>query len=564
MKYCFSILIFITFFTNIVFAQDWANQLGSTSIDQSTGIAVDAVGNSYVTGFFSNSINLDNGNLISSAGGKDIFIAKYDGSGQLEWAKGIGGSGDDEGKDIAVDNSGNIYLLGNFSSVVDFDPSINIALKISQGASDVFMAKFNNDGTLAQVDAIAGTGNDLAENIELDQNGNFYISGSFDGNLDFTATLSTDNLTATLNTTAAFFAKYNASNAFVWSKKIESPVLITLTDLDVANSKVYLSGYYRDTTDFNPGSGIYNLNPAGNNDGFLAKYNTNGALVWAKSIKGIDNEAVENIHVNLDGNVLITGHYFNSIDLDPFNGNSSFISSSGQRDLFFAQYNSSGALRWGKSLGSPDDDFGYAITTDNQRRIFISGTFQDIMDVDPSTTNTVNIDNIGGGTDVFFARYDSVGNFEWAQTAGGNNGELIADIKVNNVLEMYGVGWFQGGIGLFNNTTTLSSNGDRDAMIAKINTGSPSVSSYNVLEVGQIEIFPNPVSDILNIRISDVVLKQPILQITNILGKVVFEQSLDNQNQFSISLPSTMATGIYFVSISNNQQIMFSEEILKN
>jgi hypothetical protein len=553
----------MTLFTNITFSQSWANQLGSSSIDQATGITVDAVGNSYVTGFFSNSINFDNGNLISSAGGKDIFIAKYDGSGQLAWVKGIGGSGDDEGKDIVVDNNGGIYLLGNFSSVVDFDPSINLALKTSQGASDVFIAKFNNDGTLAQVDAIAGTGNDLAENIELDQSGNFYISGSFDGNLDFTPISTTDNLSATMNNTAAFFAKYNASSAVVWAKKIESPVLITLTDMDIANSQVYLSGYYRDTTNFNTNGGITNLSPAGNNDGFIAKYNTNGLLVWANSIRGIDNEAVENIHVNIDGNLLVTGHYFNSIDLDPTNGNTSFVSSSGQRDLFFAQYNSSGALRWGKSIGSPDDDYGYAITTDNQRRIFISGTFQDLMDVDPSAGKAVNIDNTGGGTDVFFARYDSIGNFEWAQTAGGNNGELISDIEVNNVLEVYGIGWFQGGIGLFNNETMLNSNGDRDAIIAKINTGSPSVSNYNLLEVGQINIFPNPISNILNIRISDIELKQPILQITDILGKVVLEKSLDNQNQFSLNLPSTMATGIYFVSIMNNKQVIFSEKVLK-
>lgn len=563
MRYYFSTLIFISLITNISFAQSWATDIGSDNIDQATSIAVDAVGNSYVTGFFSSSVTLENGSLISSAGGKDIFIAKYDGSGQLVWAKGIGGSGDDEGKDIAIDNSGNIYLLGNFSSVVDFDPSINLALKTSQGASDVFIAKFNNDGTLAQVDAIAGSGTDLAENIKLDHNNNFYISGSFTGNLDFTSTLSTDNLSATMNNTAAFFAKYDANSSFVWSKKIESPVLVTFTDMDVDNSKLYLCGYYRDTTDFNPGIGISNLSPAGNNDAFIAKYNTNGSFLWAKSIKGIDNEAIENIHVNIEGNVLVTGHFFNSIDLDPSDANTSFISSLGQRDLFFAQYTSSGTFRWGKSLGSDDDDYGYAITTDNQRRIFLSGTYQDLLNLDPNPGKVVNVDNSGGGIDVFFARYDSTGNFEWAQTAGGNNGELIADIEVNNILELYAVGWFQGGIGLFNGTTNLSSNGDRDAIVLKVNTGTPSVSNYNILEVGQIDIFPNPVSNILNIRMSDVQLKQPILKITNILGETVLEQAIDNQNQISIEMPSTMATGIYFVSIVDNQQIVFSEKILK-
>jgi hypothetical protein len=561
MKYYISTLIFIFFLTNIAFSQNWANQIGGTSIDQATSVAVDAVGNSYITGFFSNSINFSDGSLIASSGGKDIFIAKYNASGVLDWVKGIGGSGDDEGKDIAVDNSGNIYVLGNFANVVDFDPSANLALKTAQGSSDVFIAKFNNNGTLAQVNSIQGTGADFGENIDLDDSGNFYISGSFSGSLDFESTLSSDNLSATLNTNAAFFAKYSINSIFAWSKKIESPVLLAFTDMAATPNGVFLCGYYRDTTDFNPNAGIFKLAPAGNNDAFLAKYNANGSLVWANAVKGIDNEAIEGIHVNIEGNVLVTGHYFNSIDLEP-NNNTFFVTSSGQRDLFFAQYSSNGAFRWGKTLGSPDDDFGYAITTDNQRRIFLAGTFQDLMNVNPNSGKVTNIDNLGGGTDVFYARYDSIGNFEWVQTAGGNNGELIADIYANNILEIYVAGWFQSGIGFFNNSVLFNSNGDRDALIAKVNTASPSVSNYNILENGRIDIFPNPVHDVLNIRMKDVELYDATIILTNILGEVVLQQSLNNTSFMNISIPESIGNGVYFVSIIDQQRVVYAQKVI--
>ncbi len=154
-------------------AQNWAKALGSTNIDQSNDIVVDAAGNSYVVGFFSGTIDLSgNGTaVLSSAGQRDVFFAKYDAIGNLVFAKGIGGGGDDEGNGIALDNSGNIIIVGQFSNFVDFDPTLGIALKNSAGSSDVFIAKYDVGGSFVSVAAIEGSGTDLGENIVRTQNG---------------------------------------------------------------------------------------------------------------------------------------------------------------------------------------------------------------------------------------------------------------------------------------------------------------------------------------------------------------------------------------------------------
>jgi hypothetical protein len=127
----------------------WAKGLGGTAADESNSIAVDSSGNVYTTGFFNGIADFDPGageaNL-TSAGGNDSFISKLDSSGNIVWAKRLGGTSSDSGRSIAVDSSGNVYTTGNFQGTVDFDPGAGEANLTSFGSNDVFVLKLTPSG----------------------------------------------------------------------------------------------------------------------------------------------------------------------------------------------------------------------------------------------------------------------------------------------------------------------------------------------------------------------------------------------------------------------------------
>ena len=165
---------------------DWAHNIGGTGFDDGAAIAVDGSGNTYVTGSFAGSdVDFDpdpvDEHLLTSNGAFDVFMAKYDTAGNLEWAYNIGGTSSEEGSGIAVDDFGTIYLTGYFLSAgVDFDPDpVDEHPLTSNGDRDVFVAKYDTDGTVYWAHNIGGTGPDQARGIAVDSAGASYLTGFF-------------------------------------------------------------------------------------------------------------------------------------------------------------------------------------------------------------------------------------------------------------------------------------------------------------------------------------------------------------------------------------------------
>jgi hypothetical protein len=132
----------------------WQRSLGGASTDIGYGIAVDASGNVYVVGETAS----------QGAGGDDFIIAKYNTSGTLQWQRSLGGTGTEEGFGIAVDESGNVYVIGRTSSQ-------------GAGGSDVLIAKYNTSGTIQWQRSLGGTGFETARGIAVDASGNVYVTG---------------------------------------------------------------------------------------------------------------------------------------------------------------------------------------------------------------------------------------------------------------------------------------------------------------------------------------------------------------------------------------------------
>ena len=116
----------------------WVQSAGGTSYDYGRGIAVDASGNVYVTGYYEGTATFGTTTKIS-AGGHNIFVAKYNSSGALQWVQSARGTLYDIGSDIAVDGSGNVYVTGRYQGTATFG---NNSLT-SAGATDIFVARID-------------------------------------------------------------------------------------------------------------------------------------------------------------------------------------------------------------------------------------------------------------------------------------------------------------------------------------------------------------------------------------------------------------------------------------
>ncbi|WP_193188552.1 hypothetical protein [Nisaea sediminum] len=390
----------------------WAKSVGGTSTDQALSITIDSSGNSYLTGKFAGTADFDPGpgttNLTGS--GFDIFVAKYDSSGNLVWANKAGAGGNDEGVSIAVDGSGNSYAAGTFRFTVDFDPGAGTTNLTSLGQDDIFIAKYDSSGALTWANRIGGTSHDTIGSINVDNAGNHYVSGSFIGTVDFDPGAGTTNLTsAGGGNPDIFIAKYDSSGALVWAKNVGG----TTSDKALASAldssgNSYVTGFFNGTVDFDPGAGISNLTSSGLTDIFIAKYDSSGNFVWARSTGGTNDEQGVSIAVDGSGNSYATGKFAGTVDFDPGAGTTN-LTSSGSDDIFITKYDGSGNFVWARSVGGTGSDLANSVKVDSSGNTYLTGYFQGTVDFDPgSGTKTLTS---AGGADIFLLKLDSDGNF---------------------------------------------------------------------------------------------------------------------------------------------------------
>ncbi|WP_428662009.1 SBBP repeat-containing protein [Runella sp.] len=147
---------------------------GGTGVDEARSIAVDGNGNVYVTGYFEGTATFGTVTK-TSAGYRDIFVAKYDKSGSVQWVQSAGGTGNDFGYGIAVDGNGNVYVTGAFSGTATFGS----AIKTSAGETDIFITKYNPSGMWQWTQFAGGTHFDYGNKIAVDSSNNVFITGFF-------------------------------------------------------------------------------------------------------------------------------------------------------------------------------------------------------------------------------------------------------------------------------------------------------------------------------------------------------------------------------------------------
>jgi len=296
----------------------YAKSIGGAS--RGLSITTDLDGNVYTTGSFEEIVDFDPGagtyNL-TNTGSSDIFVQKWDASGNFIWAKAMTGTSSSSGFDITVDNLGNVHTTGVFQDTVDFDPSAATHSLISAGLSDIFIQKLDASGNFIYTKAIGGTNSDYGNSIAVDATGNVYTTGHFNDTVDFDPGTGSYNLTS-LASAEVFILKLDASGNFTWAKSIEGTGYDAASSLALDDTEhIYLAGSFTGTLDFDPSLGIHNKTSLGATDAFILKLNSLGDFNWVQTFGGPSWDGVSSLVLNNIGDIYTTGSFEGIADFDP-------------------------------------------------------------------------------------------------------------------------------------------------------------------------------------------------------------------------------------------------------
>ncbi len=425
-------------FATILNAQNptlvWVKQMGGSSSDNGTAMAMDASGNVYTTGFFSQTVDFDpsDGTFnLTSNGEYDVFVTKLDAQGNFLWAKQIGGTNYDFPGNIAIDPNGNVLIGGSFRGTVDLNPGAGV-FTVATPAQEAFLIKLNSDGEFIWAKNWGGNGStakNTVYSIAFDSSANIIIGGSFEGSNDLNPGTGTFSVTPN-GTGDAYILKLESGGEFEWALAFGGETnyytdAVKTMVVDGSDNIVISGTFYGNYSTFN-------LKDGGS---FYIKLDGTGKLIWSKQTTGISGE-VDSHSLKLDkaGNAYIIGKFGGTRDFDPGAGVFNITCSSGYYDIFILKLDASGNFVWAKGFGgsaSLGGDSGNSIVLDNKGYLYATGSYVGAGDFDPGTEEFI-LTPIGV-IDMFISKLDTDGNFVYANTFGGTS-EGFTGFTVGNSL----------------------------------------------------------------------------------------------------------------------------------
>jgi hypothetical protein len=282
---------------------------------------------------------------------------------------------------------------------------------------------------------LGAEGTDYGKDITTDAAGNLYVTGYFQGTVDFdpgagVTTRTAQGSSANPGAVDIFVAKYSPAGVLQFVFTIGGAGADMPHTIRVApNGDIGLTGYFSGTVDFDPGPGTTTLNAGIGRNAFVARYSPTGDLRWAVSIgdpePSLDDEDLleEGMDLAFDatGNTYACGIFNGTVRLAP---GAPELTSSGI-DSYVASYDPEGRLRWGFALGGAGREQAHALKAGTDGMVYVGGFFGGTVDFDPSP-NTAAATATGTSWDVFLAKYRaSDGAFQWVRSFGGAGNDQI-------------------------------------------------------------------------------------------------------------------------------------------
>jgi hypothetical protein len=419
----------------------WSQRIASASNwpegEPNIGLALDTNDNCYVTGFFDDTNNFGGVTLTNqSTGGSDIFVAKYNSAGALQWAQRAGGGAGNfnYGRGIGTDTNGNIYVTGGYQSPATFG-GINLPATLGE---EFFLAKYNSAGAVQWVQTSTGGSDDNnGIGLTVDSSGNSYALAV----LDHSGTsLTFGSVTVNANnggTTFLILVKYDSAGNAQWAQLFDTTQETFGSKVAVdAAGNVYVRGLFE--SDMTIGTSNLTASAGSTENMFIAKFNNSGTLIWVQQPQG-GNSGEGGVAVDLAGNVFVSGYFDTNL---VFGGGITLTNMANSNalfgDAFLAKYNSAGAIQWAHPAGGTNGGFYWDLALDAQTNIYAAGFL---------------------GSDAAVAKYSSAGTLQWTYSASGPPASPVASGVVKCAVDSAGHCYLDGfyqGTATFG-TTTLQS-----------------------------------------------------------------------------------------------------------
>jgi hypothetical protein len=531
----------------------WSKSAGGNNSDFTSDITVDANGNSYLVGAFRSPTISFGGITLTNADNSginlDIFIVKYNASGNVQWAKSAGGIYTDYVTSISIDANGYLYITGHFeSSTITFDGITLTNADVTNGSDDIFIVKYNSSGSVVWAKREGGTDYESGMSIAVGNNGNnLCITGYFRADSINIGGITLINHSSGFND--IYIAKYDTAGNIIWAKNAGGIYNDISSGLTVdSNGNMLLTGYFSSPTIMFGGTSLINH---GNNDVFISKYDPSGNVIWAESAGALDDDRSFHISVDANSNSYITGYYKStSISFDTI---TLINTTPGIGDIFITKYDSSGNAQWAETAVGADNEFGYKITVDIYGNTYLIGTFYSSTITFGSTTLTY-----GDPPNIFLVKYDDLGNVLWAKGEGGNNADYGIGIKYASNGNLFVAGhFFSSSLVLGSNVlTNLTGNGNSDIFIGKLDNTTGIAVEGNFFN--DVTVFPNPITDILNVTINNSELSEIIIY--DIASRIILQQTFKKTASLNTA---ELTRGIYIYEIRNKDSVIRKEKIIK-
>lgn len=527
----------------------WAKGAGGQSNDITNSIAVDASGNVYVVGGFRSDNMVIGSTTLTNINSQnlDMFIAKYDGIGNALWAKSARGWSLDDAHSVTCDASGNIYVAGQFDSDSITFGSFTL---FNKGITNVFLVKYDTNGNVIWAKSTGGSSDDYGMSVCTDALGNIYVAGFFYSD---TVLFATDTLINTEGSSDIFILKYDPNGNPQWAKSAAGNSYDYSYSIatDVSGNIYLAGGFFSDSVSF--GSLVLTNRSQGNYAAFIAKFNSNGIALWAKAANGNSDDNGNSVAADIAGNIYLAGQFespFIVFGSDTLTGqlNSDY-------SMFIVKYDSLGNELWAKGAKEEGTaSSSYSVAVDFQGNAYVAGYFA-----------ADSIINFGSSTlyatdgSLFVVKYDGNGNVIWAKNANGKPEESATSVAIDPSGSVYIAGLFSSDTLVFSSSTLINHGGGcgfwpmepcNDIFLAKL---SITLGIDELPNTSGIQIYPNPASNKITLKFNALYSKSIEIKIFDMIGKTVFSDAYNLVGEGIEIVIANLNVGIYLVNIQSEE-----------